>query len=80
MISDKQIQDYMNTSLIEISIRESEERVLELMKWRQENIPSAINDRRVLMDDGAYYKRVNNVWDSPMEHKHKWDVPQLRRK
>lgn len=31
--------------------------------------------------DGAYYKRLNDVWDSPMECKHSyWDVPKLRRK
>ena len=33
------------------------------------------------MIDGAYYKRLNDVWDSPMECKHGyWDVPKLRRK
>lgn len=31
--------------------------------------------------DGKWYKKVNNVWCSAMEHKHGyWDVPRMRRK
>ena len=33
------------------------------------------------MVNGCLYKRISDVWCSPMEHKRRyWDVPKLRRK
>lgn len=39
--------------------------------------------RRNLSDfiDGAFFKKLNDVWLSPMEDRHCfWDVPKMRRK
>jgi len=38
-------------------------------------------DKEMDLTDGNQYKKENEVWTSPMEHKRGyWDVPQLRRK
>jgi hypothetical protein len=33
------------------------------------------------LPDGRFYKKMNETWTSPMEHKHGyWDKPKMRRK
>ena len=44
MISDEQIQTYVNKSLTEQMIRNLEEQLLNVMKIRQEQYPSDVND------------------------------------
>ncbi len=49
-------------------------------KWKNE-ADRSIRRKEIELLDGAYYKRLNDVWTSPMEHKRGyWDVPKLRRK
>jgi len=44
MISDKQIEEYVNAAFTEEVIRRYEEQILQVMKKRQEKYPSDQND------------------------------------
>jgi hypothetical protein len=50
-------------------------------KWWKSLFNKNIRRNTEEIPDGKFYKRLNESWCSPMEHKHGyWDVPKLRRK
>lgn len=49
--------------------------------WKKESNRKIRRNWDIELIDGNHFKKVNEVWTSPMEHKHGyWDVPKLRRK
>ncbi len=50
-------------------------------EWKKDSNRKIRRDTKLDMQDGNMFKKVNDVWSSPMEHKHGyWDEPRLRRK
>jgi len=50
-------------------------------EWKRDANRKIRRDNKMELIDGNHFKKINEVYTSPMEHKHGyWDVPKLRRK
>lgn len=50
-------------------------------EWKKEANRQIRRNKELELSDGNSYRKVNDMWNSPMDAKHGyWDVPKLRRK
>lgn len=49
-------------------------------EWKRDANRKIRRDKDVELIDGNHFKKISDVWSSPMEHKGFYDDPKMRRK